>query len=102
MGEDELAPESHLKQLQMELYRYTNDFEFWQNQWEISMAAAFEFITEISKEIRYSRTEFNSLLYLVIISASKFTINYRFHTMKNIALLSLFLLCLHVSKNLNP
>jgi hypothetical protein len=25
---NELAPESHLKQLQMELYRYTNDLNF--------------------------------------------------------------------------
>lgn len=46
MGEDELAPESHLKQLQMELYRYTKDLNFKKakSMGEI-MNAAFEFIT---------------------------------------------------------
>lgn len=46
MGEDELAPESHLKQLQMELYLYTKDLNFKKakSMGEI-MNAAFEFIT---------------------------------------------------------
>lgn len=45
MGEDVLAPESHLQQLQMELYRYTNDLNFKKakSMGEI-MNAAFEFI----------------------------------------------------------
>ena len=45
MGKDVLAPESHLKQLQMELYRYTNDLNFKKakSMGEI-MNAAFEFI----------------------------------------------------------
>jgi hypothetical protein len=46
MGEDQLAPESHLKQLQMELYRYTNDLNFKKaKSMGNIMAAAFEFIT---------------------------------------------------------
>ena len=45
MGKDVLAPESHLQQLQMELYRYTNDLNFKKakSMGEI-MNAAFEFI----------------------------------------------------------
>lgn len=46
MGDDELAPESHLKQLQMELYRYTNDLNFKKaKSMGNIMNAAFEFIT---------------------------------------------------------
>ena len=46
MGEDELSPESHLKQLQMELYRYTNDLNFKKaKSMGNIMSAAFEFIT---------------------------------------------------------
>ncbi len=45
MGEDELSPESHLKQLQMELYRYTNDLNFKKaKSMGNIMSAAFEFI----------------------------------------------------------
>jgi hypothetical protein len=35
MGDDVIAPEEHLKQLQLELYRYTND-KFKKNLWGIS------------------------------------------------------------------
>ncbi|MFV8369268.1 hypothetical protein [Flavobacterium sp. LB2R40] len=46
MGEDLLAPESHLEQLQMELYRYTNDLNFKKaKSMGNIMSAAFEFIT---------------------------------------------------------
>jgi hypothetical protein len=35
--DDVIAPEEHLKQLQLELYRYTNDMNFKKpNLWEIS------------------------------------------------------------------
>lgn len=45
MGEDELAPQSHLQQLQMELYRYTNDLNFKKaKSMGNIMSAAFEFI----------------------------------------------------------
>ncbi|OAB28978.1 hypothetical protein SAMN05444395_102277 [Flavobacterium fryxellicola] len=52
MGDDELAPESHLHQLQMELYNYTNDLNFKKakSMGEI-MNAAFEFITRNFKSI---------------------------------------------------
>jgi hypothetical protein len=52
MGEDELAPEAHLHQLQMELYNYTNDLNFKkaESMGEI-MNAAFEFITRNFKSI---------------------------------------------------
>ena len=52
MGEDELAPEAHLHQLQMELYNYTNDLNFKKakSMGEI-MNAAFEFITRNFKSI---------------------------------------------------
>ncbi|MBC7749118.1 MAG: hypothetical protein H7Z76_11195 [Methylotenera sp.] len=52
MGEDELAPEAHLHQLQMELYNYTNDLNFKKakSMGEI-MNAAFEFITRNFKGI---------------------------------------------------
>jgi hypothetical protein len=37
MGDDVIAPEEHLKQLQLELYRYTNDMNFKKpNLWGIS------------------------------------------------------------------
>jgi hypothetical protein len=45
MGEDELAPEAHLQQLKMELYRYTNDMNFKKaKSMGTVMSAAFEFI----------------------------------------------------------
>lgn len=45
MGEDELAPEAHLLQLKMELYRYTNDMNFKKaKSMGTVMSAAFEFI----------------------------------------------------------
>ncbi|MBP4140311.1 hypothetical protein MW871_07370 [Flavobacterium sp. I-SCBP12n] len=45
MGEDVLAPESHLEQLKMELYRYTNDLNFKKaKSMGNIMNAAFEFI----------------------------------------------------------
>jgi len=52
MGDDELAPESHLHQLQMELYNYTNDLNFKKaNSMGEIMNAAFEFITRNFKNI---------------------------------------------------
>ncbi|TDE07633.1 hypothetical protein [Flavobacterium sandaracinum] len=52
MGEDELAPEAHFQQLQLELYNYTNDLNFKKakSMGEI-MNAAFEFITRNFKSI---------------------------------------------------
>ncbi|MCF6140880.1 hypothetical protein L1S34_06245 [Flavobacterium sp. K77] len=45
MGEDKLAPEAHLQQLKMELYRYTNDMNFKKaKSMGTVMSAAFEFI----------------------------------------------------------
>ncbi|MFN7099355.1 MAG: hypothetical protein ACK4M4_03155 [Flavobacterium sp.] len=45
MGEDELAPEAHLQQLKMELYRYTSDMNFKKaKSMGTVMSAAFEFI----------------------------------------------------------
>ncbi len=46
MGEDTLAPDSHLKQLKLELYRYTNDLNFKKaKSMGKIMSAAFQFIT---------------------------------------------------------
>ena len=46
MGDDVIAPEDHLKQLQLELYRYTNDLNFKKaKSMGNIMSAAFGFIT---------------------------------------------------------
>lgn len=46
MGEDTLAPDAHLKQLKLELYRYTNDLNFKKaKSMGKIMSAAFQFIT---------------------------------------------------------
>lgn len=51
MGEDTIAPEAHLKQLKMELYRYTNDLNFKKaKSMGTIMSAAFEFITRNFKK----------------------------------------------------
>lgn len=56
MGEDDIAPESHLKQLQLELYRYTNDLNFKKaKSMGNIMSAAFEFITRNFKSSNFLR-----------------------------------------------
>jgi hypothetical protein len=48
--DDVIAPEEHLKQLQLELYRYTNDMNFKTKSMGNIMSAAFGFITRNFKE----------------------------------------------------
>lgn len=52
MGDDTLAPESHLEQLKMELYRYTNDLNFKKakSMGQI-MSASFHFIARNFKNV---------------------------------------------------
>ena len=46
MGNDEIAPEANVKQLKLELYRYTTDLNFKKaKSMGNIMSAAFEFIT---------------------------------------------------------
>lgn len=57
MGEDIIAPEEHLKQLQLELYRYTNDLNFKKaKSMGNIMSAAFEFITRNFKNTNLFKT----------------------------------------------
>ncbi|MDI6050982.1 hypothetical protein QLS31_14195 [Flavobacterium sp. XS2P24] len=59
MGNDVIAPEEHLKQLQLELYRYTNDLNFKKaKSMGNIMSAAFEFITRNFKNTNLFKTEF--------------------------------------------
>ncbi|CAM4038273.1 MULTISPECIES: hypothetical protein [Flavobacterium] len=52
MGQDNIAPDSHLEQLQMELYNYTNDLNFKKaKSMGNIMIAAFEFIIRNYKNI---------------------------------------------------
>ena len=56
MGEDTLAPDSHLKQLKLELYRYTNDLNFKKaKSMGKIMSAAFQFITRNFKNTNLSK-----------------------------------------------
>jgi hypothetical protein len=59
MGDDVIAPEEHLKQLQLELYRYTNDLNFKKaKSMGNIMSAAFEFITRNFKNTNLFKTGF--------------------------------------------
>ena len=56
MGEDTLAPDAHLKQLKLELYRYTNDLNFKKaKSMGKIMSAAFQFITRNFKNTNLSK-----------------------------------------------
>ncbi|PWA04705.1 hypothetical protein [Flavobacterium psychrotolerans] len=57
MGEDVIAPESHVNQLKLELYRYTNDLNFKRaKSMGKIMSAAFEFVTRNYKNRNLFKT----------------------------------------------
>ena len=59
MADDAIAPEENVKQLGMELYRYTNDLNFKKaKSMGNIMSAAFEFITRNFKNTNLFNTEF--------------------------------------------
>jgi hypothetical protein len=52
MGDDRLAPEAHLNQLKLELYKYTNDLNFKKaKSMGHLMQAAFLYITRNFKNV---------------------------------------------------
>jgi len=59
MGNDRIAPEENLKQLKLELYRYTNDMNF-KNAKSMGsvLNAAFEFVTRNFKNTNLFKTGF--------------------------------------------